>query len=156
VVDPVLSGTSETTLQSDQSLSNFGTPAVNAGDVNGDGFGDVIVGAQGYDAGQNNEGAAFLFYGSATGIASIGAGSAVRIESNQADAGFGLATTAGDLNGDGYGDVVIGACNYDVVTPGDNTVARVELRVRAHPRQTRSWSATKPAKHSAAGALPAT
>jgi len=32
-----------------------------AGDINGDGLDDLIVGAHGYDAGQSNEGAAFLY-----------------------------------------------------------------------------------------------
>ena len=40
-----------------------------AGDVNGDGYADVIVGADYYDAGRPNEGAAFVFLGSASGIA---------------------------------------------------------------------------------------
>ena len=38
-----------------------------AGDVNGDGYADVIVGAQGYDAGQTDEGAAFVFLGNSEG-----------------------------------------------------------------------------------------
>ena len=36
--------------------------------MNGDGFADVIVGALGYDAGESNEGAAFVFLGSVAGI----------------------------------------------------------------------------------------
>ena len=37
-----------------------------AGDVNGDGYDDVIVGAQGYEAGELNEGAAFVLLGGPT------------------------------------------------------------------------------------------
>ncbi len=40
-----------------------------AGDVNGDGYADVIVGAPDYDGGEPSEGAAFVFLGSASGIA---------------------------------------------------------------------------------------
>ena len=36
-----------------------------AGDVNGDGYSDVIVGAPHYDNGQSNEGRAFVYHGSA-------------------------------------------------------------------------------------------
>jgi hypothetical protein len=36
--------------------------------VNGDGYSDVIVGAPLYDAGQRDEGAAFVFLGTASGI----------------------------------------------------------------------------------------
>ena len=38
-----------------------------AGDVNGDGYADVIVGAPGYDNGQTDEGRAFVYHGSASG-----------------------------------------------------------------------------------------
>lgn len=34
-----------------------------AGDVNRDGYSDVIIGASWYDNGQTNEGAAFVYYG---------------------------------------------------------------------------------------------
>ena len=57
------------------------------GDVNGDGYADVIVGARLYDAGQTDEGAAFVFQGSAAGIATrIPATAAAQLESNQASA----------------------------------------------------------------------
>ena len=46
---------------------SLGFAVSGAGDVNGDGFADVIVGAYRYDAGQSNEGAAFVFLGSAGG-----------------------------------------------------------------------------------------
>ena len=47
----------------------FGFSAAAAGDVNGDGFGDIIVGAHGYDAGLPGQGKVFLFYGSKDGLA---------------------------------------------------------------------------------------
>ena len=40
-----------------------------AGDVNGDGFSDVIVGAYSYDNGETDEGRAFVYHGSAAGLA---------------------------------------------------------------------------------------
>ena len=39
-----------------------------AGDVNGDGYADVIVGARYYDNGQTDEGRAYVYHGSATGL----------------------------------------------------------------------------------------
>ena len=46
---------------------SFGCSVATAGDVNGDGYADVIVGATGYDNGQTDEGRAFVYLGSAVG-----------------------------------------------------------------------------------------
>ena len=82
-----------------------------AGDVNGDGYSDVIVGAPRYDNGQTDEGRAFVYHGSAAGLAPPPAWTA---EGNQAGADFGgSVATAGDVNGDGYSDVIVGAPVYD-------------------------------------------
>jgi hypothetical protein len=87
--------------------SNFGNALSTAGDVNGDGYDDVIVGAYMYNDGQPAEGAAFLFSGSEAGLVITPTWS---YQSNQQDAQLGYAaTSAGDVNGDGYADVIIGA-----------------------------------------------
>jgi hypothetical protein len=79
--------------------------------VNGDGYDDVLIGAWRYDNGQTDEGRAYLYMGSASGLAAIPAWTA---ESDQASALFGIAlATAGDLDGDGYDDVVVSASSYD-------------------------------------------
>ncbi|MBI4558543.1 MAG: FG-GAP repeat protein, partial [Candidatus Hydrogenedentes bacterium] len=86
-----------------------------AGDVNGDGYADVIVGAPNYANGQENEGAAILFLGSLSGlIGSNSSDAAAVLESNQSDSMFGSSVSgAGDVNGDGYADVIVGAHRYD-------------------------------------------
>lgn len=100
-----------TILESNQANAYLGHSAATAGDVNGDGYSDVIVGAIMYDKGHTNEGAAFVHYGSAQGLNPV---AAVTLESNQAEAQFGYATaSAGDVNGDGYSDVIVGAMYYD-------------------------------------------
>jgi hypothetical protein len=93
----------------------FGKSVASAGDVNADGYADVIVGARFYDDGQSNEGAAFVFLGSASGIASgSAAAAATELQSDQADAEFGWSVaSAGDVNGDGYADVIVSALRYD-------------------------------------------
>ncbi|MBK7949745.1 MAG: FG-GAP repeat protein [Deltaproteobacteria bacterium] len=115
VVDPLLTGTFDSELESNQIDAFFGTSVASAGDVDGDGFEDVIVGAPSFDNGQLDEGAAFVFLGTAAGLADGNPISAhALLESNQADARFGTCVAgAGDVNGDGYADVIVGAPLYD-------------------------------------------
>src|SRR5262245_35739655 len=83
-----------------QNYANFGTSLWSAGDVNGDGYDDVIVGAPYYDNGQSEEGRAWLYDGSATGVAAAPAWST---ESDQLYAYLGWSVGGGgDFNGDGY------------------------------------------------------
>jgi len=91
--------------------SSFGTSVSTAGDVNADGYFDVIVGAHGYDNGEVNAGQAYVYHGSPAGLS---AGSAWMAEATQPDSGFGFSVaTAGDVNGDGYSDVIVGAYRFD-------------------------------------------
>jgi FG-GAP repeat len=69
VIDPLFTATADTQLDASDSDISFGISVAGAGDVNGDGYDDVIVGAELFDAGQTDEGAAFVFLGSASGIA---------------------------------------------------------------------------------------
>ncbi|MDO9016376.1 MAG: FG-GAP-like repeat-containing protein [Deltaproteobacteria bacterium] len=86
----------------------FGVTVAGAGDINGDGYDDVLVGAPYANvAARNDTGAVSVFLGSATGVGE----SAERvIEGAAAEEHFGSSiASAGDLNGDGYDDVVFGA-----------------------------------------------
>ncbi len=106
-----LSTTASWIKESDQADAWFGGSVSSAGDVNGDGYGDVIVGADGFDNGETDEGRVFVFHGSAAGLPANSSWSA---DSDQAGAAFGWSVaTAGDVNGDGYGDVIIGAPKFD-------------------------------------------
>ncbi len=106
--------TAATQLESNQASSVFGCSVASAGDVNGDGYGDVIVGAFQYAAGQTDEGGAFVFLGSASGVANSNiATAATRLQSDQATAEFGHSVAGMDVNGDGYSDVIAGAFHYD-------------------------------------------
>jgi len=88
----------------------FGYSVAPAGDVDGDGYCDVIVGAPLCDDPEINEGSAFLYTGSASGLNTT----PLLLEVNQAGARYGYsAATAGDVDGDGYSDVIVGAQLYD-------------------------------------------
>ncbi|MCC6744778.1 MAG: FG-GAP repeat protein [Acidobacteria bacterium] len=111
VVNPLLSSIVDTILFSTQEPSDFGASVAGAGDLNGDGYDDIVVGARLFDLGELDEGAAFVFHGGPSGIANGDETSAAAtLQSDVADAHFGSSVAiAGDVNGDGYDDVVIGA-----------------------------------------------
>jgi len=88
-----------------------------AGDVNGDGFGDVIVGAQGADPdGNMSAGETYVVFGGASGfgasiaLAGLDGADGFRLDGVAANnLSGGSVSAAGDVNGDGFGDVIIGA-----------------------------------------------
>lgn len=99
------------TVESDQPNAFLGNSVAGAGDINGDGYSDVIVGAYLHSDGEFQEGRALVFHGSSSGLASSAAWAA---ESNQVQSYFGNSVSgAGDVNGDGYADVIVGAWSYD-------------------------------------------
>ena len=94
-----------------QADGEVGRSVSGAGDVNGDGLGEVLVGAPFFDDGETNEGKAFLFYGSTDGLSST-PGWTFQLDRENAGLGQDVAS-AGDVNGDGYDDVIVGSCWVD-------------------------------------------
>jgi len=121
-----------------QAFAQFGISVAAAGDVNGDEYGDVIVGARSFDNGQIDEGAAFVYLGSAQGL---GLNPSWMAESNQASSWFGESVaSAGDVNNDGYSDVIVGAYRYDNGQT-DEGLAMVYLGSASGLQTTVAWRA---------------
>jgi len=104
--------TAATTLLARYGQTHLGWCVAGAGDVNGDGYADVLV-AQSFTSGADGE--ALLFLGSAAGIPSgTESTAATHLPSSQGGALLGSSlAAAGDVNGDGYADVIVGAPEYD-------------------------------------------
>jgi hypothetical protein len=97
-------------LESDEAGSLFGWSVAPAGDVDGDGRADLIVGAPNYSNGEEREGAVFIYLGASEGFV---ASPAYQLESDHADATFGWSVAgAGDVDGDGLAEVIVGAPGY--------------------------------------------
>jgi len=97
--------------ESDQANAYFGAAVSGIGDVDGDGYGDLAVGAMFHDGGHSNEGRVSVYRGSAGGPLATPSWT---FESDQTAAAFGNSVApAGDFDGDGYADLMIGAFTYD-------------------------------------------
>jgi hypothetical protein len=88
----------------------FGFSVAGIDDQNEDGIDDIVIGAPLYSNGQNQEGKAYLYRGTGTGVDSSSSWSA---ESNQAGAQMGFSVAGGYIDSDGAADIVVGLPYYD-------------------------------------------
>jgi hypothetical protein len=115
---PVVGAISPTlVLSGEGDLDNFGTSVAGAGDVNGDGFDDLIVGASKNTDGGIEAGKAYVYYGSFTGVSQDNFTAVTGRDNDKLGASV---QGAGDVNGDGFDDVIIGVDAYDpaAIDPG--------------------------------------
>jgi len=96
-----MDNTSDVTLNGEGEDNNFGRSVSTAGDVNNDGFDDVIVGADEY---YYSAGRAYIYYGGS----SMDNTADVTFDGEGGWFGYSV-STAGDVNNDGFDDVIVGA-----------------------------------------------
>lgn len=104
--------TPASTLEGNADSTSYAWDLAFAGDINSDGYADIIVGApdQENNTNQPREGMAYVYYGRAAGVNPVPAST---IQANQSGALLGYSVAgAGDVNGDGFSDVLIGALGY--------------------------------------------
>jgi len=93
-----------------------------AGDVNGDGVDDVLVGAPEADAGGNESGAAYVVYGPVEDDIALDDADVILNGTAAFDRAGESVSNAGDLNGDGIDDLVVGAPGNDTAGPNAGAV----------------------------------
>ncbi len=126
-----LNGTDGFRIEGATGGGQFGASVSTAGDINGDGFADILIGADHEATSDATLGAAYVVFGKSATFPSVMQASALdgktgfRIIGGH-EAGYvgASVTTAGDMNGDGLSDILIGApeSNGDVGGTGTGYV----------------------------------
>jgi hypothetical protein len=96
----------------ENSLDASGVAVASAGDVDGDGFDDILIGADENDAGADRAGKAYLVLGKASGWAMdspLSGADASFLGEDAGDHAGGAVASAGDVDGDGLDEILIGA-----------------------------------------------
>ena len=102
----------DATAQGMTASDQAGWSMAGVGDHDGDGYDDLLVGAVGMDDGGANAGMAYLVRGPATGAFDLDTASTILVGEG-ADDQAGRSVGGADLNGDGLGDLLIGAYSED-------------------------------------------
>lgn len=115
-----LNGSNGFALVGGATFDRLGSSVTAAGDINGDGYADIVVGAYASDLNASGAGDTYVVFGKASGFAA-----SINISTLDGTNGFRIGGVAandssgrelqyvGDINGDGYSDLIIGASRAD-------------------------------------------
>jgi hypothetical protein len=102
------------------------TNVSSAGDLNGDGYDDLVIGVYAADpSGKNNAGSTYIVFGhagftTAPDLSVVDGTHVVRIDGEKAGDGNGWSVAgAGDVNGDGYSDLIVSSHQVVTASPGN-------------------------------------
>ena len=114
-----LNGTNGFKLDGEATHDYSGLSVNTAGDINGDGYADIIIGAYGYNNSVGVGRSYVIFGGRNVGsqgllpLASLNGTNGFKLDGEPRSASGYSVSTAGDMNGDGYADIIIGAYGYN-------------------------------------------
>ncbi len=101
-------------LTGEDDRDNLGTALAGAGDLDSDGYDDVLIGTEGYDDGGSNVGAAFVVAGPLSGSVGMESAWTAAIVGSDPSDYLGSALASGDWDSDGVPDLWIGADGDDL------------------------------------------
>lgn len=128
-----LNGTNGFTINGINAYDNSGISVSSAGDINGDGFEDLLVGASSINSnGMFHAGESYVIFGKAGGfgtnfnLSEIDGTNGLIVTGKNTGASLGSSvSSAGDLNGDGFDDLIVAASNESYVIFGRDFTSKV-------------------------------
>ncbi len=101
-------GNADATITGEDLVDGFGNAVSSAGDINGDGFDDLLIGARSNDTNGTQAGRVYIFLGPLSGALEALDADAIVSGEEFDELGWSVAP-AGDVNGDSFDDVLLGA-----------------------------------------------